>query len=222
MLLTVMSYNIRHGLGSDLHVNIDRVSQVINSEKPDVVCLQEVYDFRFWTSRYSQVSALESNLGMKAIFDASLNLGGNAIGNMILVRESFDRLAPIRLPSFGEPRLCQQIVLNTAQGKLKILNTHLGLISFERKRQLVKIARSIDGSMPIILCGDFNSSPKIISKFFPKNKPAITNQLTFPSRKPRKTLDNILVAGGPKIKNTEVVKSTASDHLPIIARLSIT
>lgn len=221
MLITVMSYNIRHCLGRDLRVNVERIAQTIESYSPDIVCLQEVYNFRFWGSRYSQASTLEAHFGMKAVFDASLSLGASAMGNMILVRESFDKHTPVRLPSLGEPRLCQRVVLDTPQGKLKILNTHLGLLVFERRLQLEKIARSIGDDIPTILCGDFNTNPDTLSKYFPEKQLAITDKFTFPSRKPRKTLDNILVTNDIKIKSTEVVKSSASDHLPVIARLSL-
>ncbi len=220
MSVTVMSYNIRHCLGRDMRVNIERVAEVIEVQKPDVVCLQEVYDFRFWGERYRQPDTLGKLLGMTAIFDATMSFGGFAAGNLMLVRGEFERLTPIRLPSFGEPRLCQQVDVATQQGVLRVLNTHLGLTSTERQRQLQTVAQHVPTDTPVVVCGDFNTNPDTVSNHLPSLQVSITDGFTFPSRNPRKTLDNVLVSEHCTVTGANVVPSNASDHIPVSIILS--
>ncbi len=216
-----MSYNIRHCLGHDLRVNIERVAEVIEAQKPDVVCLQEVYDFRFWGERYRQPHTLGKILGMTAIFDATMSFGGYAAGNMMLVRGEFERLTPIRLPALGEPRLCQRVDVTTPKGVLRVLNTHLGLTSTERRRQLQTIAQHVPTDTPLVVCGDFNTNPETVSKYLPILQASMTHGFTFPSRNPRKTLDNVFVSSDCEVTIANVIKSSASDHLPVSVTLSL-
>ncbi len=40
--LELMSYNIRHGVGMDGVLDLERIAEVINRERPDLVALQEI------------------------------------------------------------------------------------------------------------------------------------------------------------------------------------
>ncbi len=218
-MLTVISYNIRHCLGRNMRLDVGRIADVIQSAKPDIVCLQEVYEFGGTSSRYRQATKLRELLNMNSVFDAAVRVGPFMAGNMVFARDPLKKLTPLKLPYFGEPRLCQRTSVITKHGKLTVLNAHLGLLSLERKKQLSAMSDNISDDSPTIVCGDFNTRPKTISSYFPCHRIINTDLCTYPSNKPKYILDNILVSPDYKLLDVKTVNTQASDHLPVIATL---
>lgn len=73
--LTVMSFNIHHGVGVDGLLNLQRVADVIKTEGVDVVGLQEVD--RHWGERsdfVDQAAWLADELDMHVVYGANLDL----------------------------------------------------------------------------------------------------------------------------------------------------
>ncbi len=72
--LTVLSYNLHHGVGVDGALDLDRVAAVIRDSGADVVALQEVD--RHWSARsefVDQAAVLADKLGMHHAYGANLD-----------------------------------------------------------------------------------------------------------------------------------------------------
>ena len=94
-----------------------------------------------------------------------------------------------------------------------------------------------ESSLPVIVAGDFNSSPPGFAKSettesgnnaieafdewqlfqrSPVENPAVS-EMTFPSNAPAQVLDWILVPGEMEIVDYQVISMGLSDHLPVVA-----
>lgn len=72
-----LSLNAAHGRGTSAHQiflstavvrrNLDAIAQVINREEPDVVALQEIDDYSFWTPGISQIEYLQRCTGYENV-----------------------------------------------------------------------------------------------------------------------------------------------------------
>ncbi len=141
----------------------------------------------------------------------------------------------------GEKKGMGCIVHLPDQSSVKVIAVHLSV-----KRESVRIASAkiiLDlyrkSSHPIIIMGDFNTAIKGFPYYYvddrgnntielltnnklttlPKSLPINTQDLTFPSDKPDRIIDWILVSSPWKIKERKVLSSNLSDHLPVIAIL---
>ncbi|MBO7721325.1 MAG: endonuclease/exonuclease/phosphatase family protein [Kiritimatiellae bacterium] len=157
--LKMMSYNIRHCYGMDVTVDVQRVTAVINAEKPDIVGLQEIDRKGDRVNGVDQPAELGRLCGMHPTFAKTISLPGNGeYGVMVLSREKPLKVGRIPLPG-EEPRmllLCEfrDMVFGT---------THLSVANEkERLDSIDIIRRSIAGfapGKPVFLTGDWNSTP---------------------------------------------------------------
>lgn len=104
--------------------------------------------------------------------------------------------------------------------KIAFAVSHLSLGSRDRIRQagyIGDIIRELD--CKTILMGDFNCSSDSdeLSVITVKAglKPAIKNMPTYPSWKPYRDIDHVLVSKGIRIRKANVVDFAMSDHLPL-------
>lgn len=129
---------------------------------PDVVCLQEV-DVHRKRSRFShQAQEIADKLEMYCHFESSLDLAEGAYGNAILSRFPLKLVRYARLPKpRGFPIESRGALWVTFEGlPLHLINTHLGLLPFERIQQVREILSWVEHSEgPHVLCGDFNCLP---------------------------------------------------------------
>lgn len=80
-----MTFNIHHGAGTDGRLDLARVAEVIRTNSPDLVGLQEV-DRRFGdrSGRADQASWLGRTLRMTARYGPAMTRGGSEYGNALL------------------------------------------------------------------------------------------------------------------------------------------
>jgi endonuclease/exonuclease/phosphatase family metal-dependent hydrolase len=87
-------------------------------------------------------------------------------------------------------------------------------------RHLSTLRRSVVGSGPQILAGDFNlwgPATGVVLRGW--GRPV--RGRTYPSRRPHSQIDHVLVRGGIQLLGGEVLAQTPSDHRPIRARLRL-
>ncbi len=77
--LTVISYNIRHGLGMDGKVDLPRIAAVIRTSGAQVAVLQEVDRGMGRTQRRDLTAELAKALGWQGIFDEPPDRGQGTI-----------------------------------------------------------------------------------------------------------------------------------------------
>lgn len=180
--LTVMTYNIRAGLGPpapgqrpDVVANLDRVASVVREAGADVVLLQEVDRGVERSARVDEAASLAERLGMDHVFAPALEIGGGDYGVALLTtwdiashevirlfRPDYTRTYPGRPEHFSEQRVALVAQIASGDAQVTVVNTHLGLTADQRRRQLLQIAAVIDAlgeETPVVFGGDLNCEP---------------------------------------------------------------
>ncbi|ATB26990.1 endonuclease/exonuclease/phosphatase family protein [Melittangium boletus] len=235
MELTLVSYNIHSGIGTDGFFDLERVGEVLRDIDADIIALQEVGDYRGVTPREDQPEHLAAMLGLHMAFGPNVVREGRRYGNAILSR------LPIRQShnydlSVGrrEPRGALRCDLDIGGGRLlHVFCLHLGLGIRERRRQeslllSSDILRDSVQREPVVVCGDFNYlGPGAVRGLARQAIHDVALELdvsvrTYPSRYPLLRLDRVYVDTGIKPLSIRAhqtdLSELASDHLPLVMR----
>lgn len=228
-MITVASYNIRKGIGTDRLRRPDRILDVMEEVGADIVAIQEA-DRRFGpraTALPIDLIAARGHYVPVPFETRPASIGWH--GNAVLVRPEMMVLdhAVIKIPSL-EPR--GAVVTDIAvRGKgLRIVAMHLDLSGLWRRRQaraILSHLAQMKSKLPTILMGDLNEwsiHGGCIKDFGQSHRIAHTGP-SFHSRRPIGRLDRIMVSDGIHIaaSGTHLSEKAkrASDHLPIWARI---
>ncbi|KXF79118.1 endonuclease [Paramesorhizobium deserti] len=235
--LRVLTYNVHSCRGTDGKVDPARIARVIAHCDPDIIALQEVDVGRARTQGIDQAHVIASQLRMEVHFHPALHLAEEKYGDAILTALPSRLIRAGPLPSLGEPRGAIWVSVDIAGTQLQVINTHLGLRRRERMQQVVTLlgpswlASPMCQNAPFVLLGDFNARPSSVA-YRTIARQAMDAQLgakppraTFPSRYPLFRLDHIFVGNGVVPIETQVwsdvLTRTASDHLPLVARVEV-
>ena len=232
--LRVVTYNIHHGEGTDGKLDLERIAAVINAEKPDLVGLNEVDQGTNRTKQIDMPAELARLTGMTAVFEKNIDHDGGKYGNAILSRLPIRRHENHKLPSHykGEQRGVLEIEVGAENAPpLIFLCTHLDYRpeDHERKASIDVIEKIVarHPDVPTILVGDLNASPDSeVMQTFVKHwtRSNLEPLSTFPSRKPEKQIDYILVRPADRwelIETRVLEEAVASDHRGLIAVLRL-
>jgi endonuclease/exonuclease/phosphatase family metal-dependent hydrolase len=239
--LKILTYNIHSGFGVDRRYDLDRIREVLESEKPDIAALQEL-DCRMWRSGYmDQAKHLANALSLNAFFGPTRSIESGAFGMAILTPFSLIRAKQYDLSydARREPRCCLRIDLQVEpEGVVHVFNCHLGLAARERKFQRNRMLSdtmllSEDLHHPVILMGDFNDRPisvvhRNLRRHFTDAYSAVGKYWgpTFKAGPFPVRLDHIYVGGDIRVLDCRVRKDAltriASDHRPVIATVEVT
>lgn len=236
--VTVGTFNIHHGVGVHGRLDLDRTAETVTEAGLDVVALQEVD--RMWSARSAfvdQAGYLADHLGMHLAFGACIARARGAdqpreYGTALLSRHPIDKAENTLLPRprGGEQRALLKADVDVGGVTLRCIATHLQHRSrTERLAQVEAINATILGrDVPTVLLGDLNArpgSPEIA---------AITRNLvdawrvvggtdgyTFSARSPHVRIDYVLASPDIRIEAARVVRTKASDHLPVSVDLRL-
>jgi endonuclease/exonuclease/phosphatase family metal-dependent hydrolase len=234
--LRVMSYNIHHGEGLDKKIDLERIAKLIIDAKADLVALQEV-DRGVARSNLLDIPVELAKLtGLKPYFEKNIPYKGGEYGNAILTRFPIKsaKNTHYKMLRTGEQRGVLQLMLDVHGRDVLFLNTHIDyrpddaerILNVEEMKQIVAAAGP---RTPVILCGDFNSTPD--SRTYGNVKAFLADTwervgkgdgLSFPASTPVKRIDYIWIT--PETiapMKMEVLRSEASDHLPVVAELRL-
>lgn len=110
-----------------------------------------------------------------------------------------------------EPRVAVAGRVDTPQGELTVVNTHLSFVGWWGRHQLGTVMRSLAGEQPVILVGDLNmglSRAQAITGMCP-----LVTAPTFPAYAPREQLDHVLARGDVgRVVDVGVHDLPLSDH----------
>lgn len=233
--LRVMTYNIHVGIGMDKKLDLNRIAEVINAQRPDLVGLQEVDRGVQRTQRIDEIVELAKLTRMDYAFAFNLAYQGGQYGVAILSRlpitatehRIFKNLREAERRGFLRAEV-------TFHGrKLNFVTTHLdyqfddGRL-FETKQLLEALGEPKD---PLIIVGDFNDIPvgqshKLMRESFEDawtDTQSLDNGFSYPADKPAKRIDYIFFRrqDGVRTKRVWVVNTLASDHIPVVADLEL-
>ncbi len=224
--LTLASWNIHMGIGSDGNRDMARTCGVINSLGGDVIGLQEVDNHH--SDGGNDLVLLADRTGLTVIPGPTMQNETGDYGNALLTRLPVARVIRHDI-SFGhyEPRGLLIADLRHGGGLIRVAVTHLGLRPAERRDQVRKLMERLPTAddVPLILMGDFNEwlfwgrPLRWLHRYFGRT----SSPATFPARWPLLALDQILAQPPTLIRNRRVFRTAqarrASDHLPLLADL---
>lgn len=221
--LRVATYNIHSCIGGDRRFDPQRVLAVIREMEPDIIALQEIGGDA--VNGLEQLDFFSSSLEMTAIPGLKRPDSVPRHGNAILVRGDVRRVNLVDLSVRGrEPRSAIECDLAASGSSVRLITTHLGLSSAERRHQIERIHGLLHDApeMPTVLLGDFNIFGRERRLLYgigaPKPLPVLRS---FPARRPLMSLDRIWTTPNAHLAWIELHRTRlsrmASDHLPLIA-----
>lgn len=231
--MRLLSYNIHKGIGGrDRLYRIERIEEVIESENPDLICLQEV-DRNVKRSRHDdQPKRLAEAFHASAwLYQLNVHLKAGGYGNLLLSRWPFRESHQVSLRHKGKkPRGAQFAVVETPEGPLHLAHCHLGLAESERHWQVGHLLGhplfrgSVD--LPTLVVGDFNDWRNTLAKgaFVRQGFHQVTSPRSrfrsFPAYLPTLSLDKAFTRGSVEVRHARIVHNpmarVASDHLPLL------
>jgi len=233
--LRVMTYNIHVGVGMDKKLDLQRIADVINAARPDLVGLQEVDRGVKRTEGKDEIVELASLTKMEYAFAPNLDYQGGKYGVAILsrlpIRNTEHRMFENKREA--ERRGMLRVEVEVEGKTLHFVTTHLDY-QFEDGRlfeteQMLKSLEGVKG--PAIVVADLNDEPsgsayKLMRTKFDDawvTSRAAGDGFSYPADKPVKRIDHIFYRTGAKIsaKKSWVIETLASDHIPVMAELEI-
>lgn len=233
--LRVMTYNIHVGVGMDKKLDLQRIADAINKERPDLVGLQEVDRGVERTQRKDEIVELAALTKMEYAFAHNLDYQGGQYGVAILSRFPILNVdhRMYQNKREAERRGMIRVEVKLDNKTVNFVTTHLDY-QFQDGRlfeaeQMLDFLRDIKG--PLIIVGDFNDEAVgtayklMLNKFddaWIASKQTATG-FSYPADKPIKRIDYIFFrrSDGLKVKKTWVVETLASDHVPVVAELEL-
>ena len=235
--MRLLSWNIHKGIGGrDRRYSLQRIIDCIDHERPDLVCLQEVDRLVGRSDFDDQPRLLGQSLKLQSTFQANVPVSNGTYGNLILSRWAVGSTHRISLKrGIRKSRGAQLIHVETPEGVLHLVNTHLGLDERERHWQIDFLLDhelfQSSSVIPTFIAGDFNdwrntlAEQSLANHGFQQVTSPPSEYRSFPSWLPVGGLDKVFVRGGVTTERVKVVRTSlarvASDHLPIVVDFSL-
>jgi endonuclease/exonuclease/phosphatase family metal-dependent hydrolase len=226
--LRIVTYNVHACIGSDGEFLPQRICEVLAELRADFIGIQELEDRPFGDESVS--AYLARALGMHAYRGATLKRQDAHYGNLLLSKEpaAATCLHDISVPG-REPRGIIEARYELFGHRIRMLVTHFGLRSAERRKQVRDLLRVIDGGASDIdvLAGDFNEWRPVsyTVRALKKRIGAVPRRGTWPASRPLLALDSICVSPETVHRDVYVVNTElarlASDHLPLVCDLIV-
>ena len=230
-LLRIASYNVHKCTGMDFRRDPERVAAVIRSLDADIVSLQEVLSDPGDVPS-SQVRFLAEKTGMHmAVAGPTKRKADGRYGNALLSRFPITkvRLHDISLGAF-EPRGIIDADIQVGGQTVRVVATHFGLWPMERNRQARRLLEILPEkpANPLIVMGDMNGwvpgSP--VMRHLHERLGMSATMRSYPAPFPLLPLDRIWILPAGYQLIVEPPRSRfawiASDHLPVVATVSLT
>lgn len=249
---TVVQYNIWGAKKGRTSEHFDNIAAVLNSQKPDLVTLNEV-DSMTPRNKFVMFKELANRTGMYSAFAPAREKGDEgwyssdaAYGDAILSKYPIEEVRRFKLypdPAQGDTEKENRAVcaarVKIGERSVWIASTHLDhrsndLSRISQANQLKEIVESLDGTL--VLGGDLNAVPgsesiNIISTYLTPQYPMVSPEYyTAPSKvngqqNPTKLIDYILIKKSEsaiRCMSYRIVNSTASDHCAVVATFKFT
>jgi len=235
--LRLLSYNIQTGIASSRyhhylthswkHVlpfperlnTLDRMAALASDF--DIVGVQESDAGSLRSGFINQTEYLAERGRFPLWYDqTNRNLGHFAQHSLgVLSRFSPSEISEVRLPGMipGRGALC--VRFGVGDEALLLIIVHLALGSRGRARQFESLVELMGDERHVILMGDLNcrSESAEMQRLLRRTdlSEPIHGLYTFPSWRPRRNIDHILVSESIQVDSVRVLNHTLSDHLPI-------
>jgi endonuclease/exonuclease/phosphatase family metal-dependent hydrolase len=237
--LRVLCYNIHYGQGTDGKYDLQRLANVINGAKPDLVALQEVDVGVKRSGRVHQARRLAELTDMAVRYGPTQHYQGGLYGNAVLTRLPILDVMIQPLPYTEStpqrvtyPRGAIAVTVRLSDGRpLRFVSTHFQHnVPEDRVAEAGAINKLFgsDDNMPTVLAGDMNAVPgsepirELLQHWsHASDEPASP---TAPSRQPTSRIDYIFYRPTNvfRVLQAEVIaEPVASDHRPVFAAFEV-
>jgi endonuclease/exonuclease/phosphatase family metal-dependent hydrolase len=143
--------------------------------------------------------------------------------NGLLARMQPDEVLDYPLPGRIPGRGALWARFGEGENSLVVVIAHLSLGPAARMRQLAFIAELIGQHANVVLMGDLNTPPGSaeLKMLYSRTalEPANESPATFPSWRPTRAIDHILVSGSIEVERRWALSHPVSDHLPVAASI---
>lgn len=243
--LRLLSYNIQSGLTTKRYseyftrgwkhvfpvpsrmVNLDAIASLIAPY--DVVGLQEVDSGSLRSGFLDQAHYLADRARFPHFYEQTNRRVGRISrhSNVVLSRVRPEEIQDFKLPGAikGRGALMVRFGDETQGSVLDVYVVHLALSNRARATQLAYLAERMRRQAHVVLMGDLNctsggSTMRAFRDAAGLSEP-VPGLRTFPSWKPTRQLDHILVSQDIPVHSVKVLPQRYSDHLPIEIQLDI-
>lgn len=215
----------QHFLPSRLRTpTLDKVGGLLSAF--DLVALQEVDGGSFRSGFQCQARFLSQQGGLNHWHvQTNRDMGFWAQhSNAVLSRHRMESVIEHTLPGLVPGRGAIEVDVILDKQPVTIVIAHLALGKRTRMQQLQYLADLLQDRDNAVLMGDFNASTAWLLESSPLANTQLSSQVTmhtYPSWRPKKDLDHILVTPSLKVSNYRVLQDRVSDHLPVAMDISI-
>jgi endonuclease/exonuclease/phosphatase family metal-dependent hydrolase len=131
----------------------------------------------------------------------------------------------LELPSPIPGRRALRVQLGADVSDLSLIVTHLSLGRRAQERQLEFLARQVAQDRPAVLLGDLNCEPQQLFSHAALQRCGLVGAdaapPTYPSWRPTRSIDHVLVTRDVRIARLEALPLALSDHLPLAAEIDL-
>lgn len=241
--IRLLSYNIQAGIStaryhhyithSWKHVlphaqrfsNLDRIAHLVREY--DIIGLQELDAGSMRCGYVNLTEYLSEKSGLPFWYDQTNRRIGRIARHStgLLSRFSPTEIVEHRLPGRIPGRGALLIRYGSKQESLVVLILHLALGRRARLRQLDYISEIVNEYRHVILMGDLNCPSDSVEMDYLINRTLMREPVhemhTFPSWRPQRNIDLILVSPTLQVQQVRVIDYSLSDHLPIEMEISL-
>ena len=228
--LRVATYNIHSCVGLDRRCDPARVTDTLLEIDADIIALQEVGWHHRGQPNLDQFAYLAEATGYHVTVGLTKHHTRAHYGNALLTRQppaSYRRVwlsRPLHIP-----RAAIDARMTVADTPLRVINVHLALSPWERRRQALHLLAMIEHEpdTSVLLLGDFNNWRPQVPAFqaLSARLPRHVALPTYHARMPRARLDRIYATADWHIDDCQVwrtqASAKASDHLPLVADVTL-
>ncbi len=243
--MRLLIYNIRYGLGvgASFHLpvtgagylrgnrpNLQRITQFIQSQDPDIVGLIEVDTGSIRTKNVNQADAIAQQLGHYSSYQCKY--GEESLNNRLpIVRNQGN--AFLAAPRIHGERFhyfetgIKRLIIELEMDDFAVFLVHLSLKYRHRHLQLRHLHDLVIASTkPVIVAGDFNTFWGEDEIYLFTRAAGLQSANTrclpsYPARAPRKELDFVLYSEGITVDDFVIPDVQFSDHLPLVCDFSV-
>jgi endonuclease/exonuclease/phosphatase family metal-dependent hydrolase len=143
----------------------------------------------------------------------------------LLARMQPDEVLDYPLPGRIPGRGALWARFGDGENALIVVVAHLSLGPAARMRQLAFIGELIGHHPNVVLMGDLNTPPGSVELKMLYSRTALEppdeSPATFPSWRPTRAIDHILVSGSIEVERRWALSHPVSDHLPVAATIRL-